>query len=46
MTTETVTIKLKDLERLTRFARRAVVLGFSMLVIMIFHILVDFFYHT
>jgi hypothetical protein len=43
---ETLEIPIDDFKRLIKVGRAAVGASFVMLVLMLFHVLIDFFYHA
>lgn len=39
-------IETEQLKHLHKIARRTLIIAFGLIIIMLFHVLIDFFYHT
>jgi hypothetical protein len=44
--TKSIEISVDDMRNLIKIARYALIATFVLIIIMLFHVLVDFFYHT
>ncbi|MHA2169322.1 MAG: hypothetical protein ACXAB7_05455 [Candidatus Kariarchaeaceae archaeon] len=43
---KTIELDINDLQRLVKIGRYGIGMAFVLLILMLFHVLIDFFYHT
>ncbi|MDH5404596.1 MAG: hypothetical protein OEY49_18995 [Candidatus Heimdallarchaeota archaeon] len=43
---EEIKLTVNDVKNLINISRKGIIVSFSLLIIMLFHVLIDFFYHT